>query len=138
VFPTTPGAIPTPTFATLLHALLRAENAPSAARLAEASDVPLRTLYRITHLVDRSVTFDVADAILTALDANELWHRPPLDAFLAPPNLRMPLLWPITQHQALARDQAMKRRDRRTTRPHQTRMRNVWRPWSEREGERSR
>lgn len=112
MFPTTPGAIPVRPYATALRSLLSAPNAPSLEVLAAQSGIPSRTVYRILHHVDRSVTFEVADALLVALDAHELWHTPPLDAYLAPVPQHARLIRPITMRQARARETALARRGR--------------------------
>lgn len=110
VFPTTPGAIPVHPFAAALRTLLDVPGASSHATLAAHSGVPPRTVYRILHHIDRSVTFEVADALLVALDAHDLWHSPPLDAYLTPPSRHARLIHPMTIHQASARDRALARR----------------------------
>jgi Cro/C1-type HTH DNA-binding domain len=110
VFPTTPGAVPVRLFAAELRRLLAATGAPTQAQLEARSGIPSRTIYRILNEIDRSVSFDVADALLTALDAVGLWHQPPLDQFLEPPPPKETLLNPITFEQDAARQSALARR----------------------------
>jgi len=109
VFPTTPGAVPAKTFAGVLRTLLDRPGAPSQQQLHARSGVPARSIYRILHIVDRSVSFHSADALLVALDAIELWHQPPLNDFLPPPPPGA-LINPITAAQDAARTHAIQRR----------------------------
>jgi hypothetical protein len=114
VFPTQPGGVPVRLFASVLHELLVAPGAPTQAQLEAWSGVPARTIYRVRKGIDRSVSFDIADALLTALDAIQLWHEPPLDQFLLAPSSDQ-LINPITPGQDRARSCALKRRHGRST-----------------------
>lgn len=104
-----PGAVPAKTFADVLRMLLEKPGAPSQQQLQTRSGVPARSIYRILHTVDRSVSFQNADALLVALGAIEMWHQPPLDEFLNPPPPGT-LINPITPAQAAARTRAIQRR----------------------------
>lgn len=99
VFPTQPGAVPTVVFAPVLRELLLPPRGPTQSQLQAQSGVPSRTLYRILRHVDRSVSFEIVDALLTALDAIHRWHEPPLDQYLDPPPPREQLINPITPAQ---------------------------------------
>lgn len=110
VFPTRPGAVPVRLFAQILRELLGAHGAPTQSQLEARSGIPARTVYRVLTTADRSVSFEVADALLTALDAIHLWHQPPLDQFLLPPPSREQLINPITPGQERARQRALARR----------------------------
>lgn len=52
-----------------LHALLRRPGAPTQRLLAARSGVAERTISRILHGNDQTTRFDIADALLTALDS---------------------------------------------------------------------
>lgn len=110
VFPTRPGSVPVRLFAEVLRELLAQHRAPSQTQLHAMSGVPARTIYRILNHVDRSVSFDVADALLTALDSVYLWHEPPLEQFFEPAPPRHTLINPITPQQDAARRTALARR----------------------------
>lgn len=118
VFPTQPGAVPVRLFSATLRELLTGRGAPTQTQLEARSGIPARKIYRVLKGIDRSVSFDVADALLTALDAVHLWHQPPLDQFLEPPPPRGELINPITIDQNHARQRALARRTR-TERNHQ-------------------
>lgn len=109
VFPTRPGAVPVRPFAACLRDLLAARGAPTQAQLEARSGVPSRTIYRILNTIDRSVSFEIADALLTALDAIQLWHQPPLDEFFLPFESDT-LINPITPAQERAQQCALARR----------------------------
>jgi len=109
VFPTTPGAVPVRLFAHVLRELITAPNSHTQAQVEARSGVPSRTIYRILKRVDRSVSFEVADALLTALDANSLWHDQPLKPFFEPAPPRDTLINPITFGQEAARNTALTR-----------------------------
>jgi hypothetical protein len=106
VFPTRPGAVPTPVFAPLLRELLDQPDAPTQTQLEARSGVPARTIYRVLVGADRSVSFPIADALLTALEAIHHWHEPPLDQFLPPPPDSSQLINPTTPSQHRARKTA--------------------------------
>lgn len=55
-----------------LRALLKAPGAPTQRTLAARSGVPERTIGRILHGSDQTTRFDIADALLTSLDAADL------------------------------------------------------------------
>jgi hypothetical protein len=109
VFPTRPGDVPVTVFARILQTLLDAAGAPTQTQLEQRSGVPARTMYRVLTRADRSVSFHVADALLTALDAVHLWHQEPLEHFLAPPPDRSELINPHTPGQERARRRALER-----------------------------
>ena len=110
VFPTTPGAIPIGVFSGVLKRLLAAPDAPNLTQLESASSIPARTILRIRDHSDRSVTFDVADSLLTALGHQHLWHERPLSTYLPPPPPKSQLLNPITARQLAACKRALARR----------------------------
>jgi hypothetical protein len=110
VFPTMPGAVPVRPFSAILRELLNGHGAPTQAQLEARSGVPARTIYRVLSGIDRSVSFEIADALLTALDAIQLWHEPPLDQYLLPPPARCELINPITLDQDRVRQRALARR----------------------------
>lgn len=111
VFPTMPGAIPVGVFSPVLKRLLKAPDTLNITQLESASGIPARTILRIRDCSDRSVTFDVADSLLTALGQQQLWHEPPLAHFLPPPPPKSELLHPMTMRQFKARQRALERRD---------------------------
>ena len=115
VFPTTPGAVPVRVFIQVLAELMKPPRRITRAQLEARSGIPARTIHRMLHNVDRSVSFEVADALLTALDANDLWHEPPLAQFLEPAPPRDTLINPITHGQDAARTAALTRHQRTTT-----------------------
>lgn len=110
VFPTRPGDVPVRLFAHTLRELLSTPGAPNQTQLEARSGVPARTIYRVLNCIDRSVSFEIADALLTALDAIHLWHQQPLDEWLWPAPPRDQLINPITTDQDRARQRALARR----------------------------
>jgi hypothetical protein len=56
----------------ILRALLARPSAPTQRVLAARSRVSERTISRILHGNDQTTRFDIADALLTALDATDL------------------------------------------------------------------
>lgn len=55
-----------------LRALLKRPSAPTQRVLAARSGVAERTISRILHGSDRTTRFDIADALLTALDSADM------------------------------------------------------------------
>ncbi len=60
----------------VLHALLKRPDAPTQRVLAARSGVAERTISRILHGYDHTTRFDIADALLIALDAQHLLDDP--------------------------------------------------------------
>ena len=65
-----------------LRALLKAPEAPTQRTLAARSGVAERTISRILHGSDQTTRFDIADALLTSLDAADA-----LDEFTPAPEV---------------------------------------------------
>lgn len=60
----------------VLHALLKHPDAPTQRVLAARSGVAERTISRVLHGRDYTTRFDIADALLTALDAQHVLDDP--------------------------------------------------------------
>ena len=72
-----PHSVPKDLLRAQLRALLARSGAPTRRVLSLRSGVPERTISRILYGHDRTTRFDIADALLTALDNLDTWDLDP-------------------------------------------------------------